>query len=81
MVRVIEIANGATFSLEVCGGTHVERTGEVGGMYLLSESSVGAGVRRIEAVTGRAAELLVWERFALQTRIANQLQTNVLDLE
>ena len=81
MVRVIEIANGATFSLEVCGGTHVERTGEVGGMYLLSETSVGAGVRRIEAVTGRAAELLVWERFALQTRIANQLQTNVLDLE
>ncbi|MBN18416.1 MAG: alanine--tRNA ligase [Chloroflexi bacterium] len=81
MVRVIEIANGATFSLEVCGGTHVERTGEIGGMYLLSETSVGAGVRRLEAITGRAAETLVWERFSLQSRIANQLQTNIGDLE
>ena len=81
MVRIIEIANGATFSLEVCGGTHVERTGEVGGIYLLSESSVGAGVRRIEAVTGRSGELLVWERFSLQNRIANQLQTNTEGLE
>ena len=55
-VRLVEIANGETFSFEVCGGTHVERTGEVGSVYVLGESSIGAGMRRIEAVSGRAAE-------------------------
>ena len=80
-VRLIEIANGATFSFEVCGGTHVERTGEVGSLYLLNESSIGAGMRRVEAVSGRAAERLVWERFSRENRLARTLQTTPTDLE
>ena len=80
-VRLVEIANGATFSFEVCGGTHVERTGELGAVYVLGESSVGAGMRRIEAVSGRAAERLVWERFRREEAVARRLQAPPAEAE
>ena len=80
-VRLVEIANGETFSFEVCGGTHVQQTGEVGSVYVLGESSIGAGMRRIEAVSGRAAERMVWERFHREERVARTLQTSPQEVE
>ena len=80
-VRLVEIANGETFSFEVCGGTHVGRTGEVGTVYVLGESSIGAGMRRIEAVSGRAAERMVWDRFHREERVARTLQTSTQEVE
>ena len=71
----------APFSVEVCGGTHVAATGQVGTLLVLGESSIGGGMRRIEAVTGRAAEELFVEQGTKLEALSQRLQTPVADLE
>jgi alanyl-tRNA synthetase len=72
-VRTVRIEGGDTVSYELCGGTHVEETGLIGTFILLNESSVAAGIRRIEAVTGRQAYELSRNRFSLLKETARVL--------
>ena len=77
VVRMVTIGEGDSdaYSRELCGGTHLSRTGQIGFCTITSESSVGAGLRRIEAVTGRGAEAYVRQRLGLLERTASALQT------
>jgi alanyl-tRNA synthetase len=67
------------WSVELCGGVHVSRTGDIGNFIIMSESAVGAGVRRIEAVTGAAAQAYVVERRRLLDEISGALKTTPED--
>jgi alanyl-tRNA synthetase len=81
-VRVVEIKDqGETFSAELCGGTHVHHTGEIGFVHILRESAVAAGTRRIEALTGRAAEAHLLEQQERLERVAHKLGANTADVE
>jgi alanyl-tRNA synthetase len=68
--------NKPAWSIELCGGTHVQRTGDIGYFRIVSEAAVSAGVRRIEAVTGAAAEAVVAQAFERLNRTAAELRTS-----
>jgi alanyl-tRNA synthetase len=76
-VRVVQID---TFSKELCGGTHVERTGDIGICKIVYEGSISAGVRRIEAITGAGALKRFQEAQAQLQRIASAVKTSESEL-
>jgi len=75
-VRVLDIG----FSRELCGGTHVSRTGDIGLFKIVAEGGVAAGVRRVEAITGDNALAWVQSQNALLLRAAGMLRTTPADL-
>lgn len=76
IVRTIVIENnGDRYSYELCGGTHVRETGEIGAFVFTGEGSVSAGIRRVEALTGRAAIDYIQERMSLLHDLADRLET------
>ncbi len=75
-VRVITFDE--SYSRELCGGTHVKATGNIGFFKITSESSIAAGIRRIEAITGNGAEKLVREQSQLIQSVAELLKSNKL---
>jgi alanyl-tRNA synthetase len=72
-VRMLEIGEPA-ISKELCGGTHVRSTGEIGIFLITSESSIGTGLHRIEAVTGRKAESLIESRLTALQSVAKEVE-------
>jgi alanyl-tRNA synthetase len=77
---VVSFGEEEGVSAELCGGTHVDSTAEIGNFRVVGESSVAAGVRRIEVVTGRVAEQLVEDRLAVLDQVADLLHTRPADL-
>ena len=81
-VRVVSMEkDGVVYSRELCGGTHVCNTGDIGYFNIVGESAVAAGVRRIECVTGRGAEDYVEDVEGRLHSVCDLLKTNVNDLE
>ena len=76
-VRVVDIGG---FSKELCGGTHVQATGEIGLVKIISESGIAAGTRRIEAICGETAYTLAEERFTQVDALANKFNCNSEEL-
>jgi len=81
-VRVVEMVDsGHRFSAELCGGTHVDETGELGLLLLVNDASIGAGVRRVEALTGSSAERYIEEQLARIDRLSRTLGVPPTGLE
>ncbi len=81
-VRVVSMENeGEVFSRELCGGTHVNTTGDIGYFNIVSESAVAAGVRRIEFMTGYAAEKYTQDMEDKLHQISQMLRTSPNDIE
>ncbi len=76
-VRLVEVKD---FSKELCGGVHVHSTGEIGFLKIVGESSIAAGMRRIEAVTGQEALRYVQETEGILTDIATSLSSSRKDV-
>ncbi|MBT4143546.1 MAG: alanine--tRNA ligase [Chloroflexi bacterium] len=76
-VRTIKI--DAPWSYELCGGTHMEQTGGIGMFVITSETGIGSGMRRMEAITGVASEDAIFERFGALDEIALKFRVPVAD--
>ncbi len=78
-VRMVSVGD-PPFSRELCGGTHLTSSGQVGLMYIIAEGSIGAGLRRLEAATGRGALAFVEERMGALDRLTSELKVSCVDL-
>ncbi|MDU1844087.1 MAG: alanine--tRNA ligase [Niallia nealsonii] len=77
IVRVVQVGK---YSLELCGGCHVDNTSAIGLFKIVSEAGIGAGTRRIEAVTGQAAYQQLTDQIHLLKEAASKLKTNPKDV-
>ncbi len=73
--ETVRVVKSGDFSMELCGGCHVTHTGDIGGIFILSESAVAAGIRRIEAITGRQLNLFKETQNGLSERLELVLKT------
>ena len=77
---IVRVVQSGEYSVELCGGTHVNATGEIGFVKLMSESSISAGVRRVEALTGHAALTTIQDDEQLLSNVSSLLKTPKSDL-
>ena len=77
VVRVVQVGD---YSLELCGGCHVQNTAEIGLFKIISESGIGAGIRRLEAVTGKGAYEYMNSQLELVKEAASLLKTNIKEV-
>ncbi|UYO34575.1 alanine--tRNA ligase [Bacillus zhangzhouensis] len=77
IVRVVQVGD---YSIELCGGCHVQNTAEIGLFKISSESGIGAGTRRIEAVTGKGAYEELNDQLAILEQAASELKSNTKDV-
>jgi len=77
-VRTIQI--DSPWSYELCGGTHMDYTGGIGTFVIVSETGIGSGMRRMEAITGLASEQAIFERFGALEEVAARFRVPVSDV-
>ncbi|MBO7641977.1 MAG: alanine--tRNA ligase [Alphaproteobacteria bacterium] len=81
IVRTVKIADGeTTVSFELCGGTHAFSTGQIGLFKIISEASIGSGIRRIEAITGSEVMKDLHEKEDILTEISTKLKCNISEI-